>query len=94
MSDEVTTTLNIHATKGPVAETVTISHTDGTTETVIRPVHVDGPVALDAPTPLNGVQGSAMLDLVHLESGTYWICVEANDGRNTPVRAYARRRLR
>jgi hypothetical protein len=88
-SDEVTTTLNIHATTGPITATYTVSHTDGTTETVTQPVYVDGPVALDVDTPVNGAQGSASVNLSHLESGIYWIWVEANDGRNAPVRVYA-----
>ncbi len=88
-SEEVTTTLNIHATAGPITETLTVTHADGTTGPVTSLVYLDGPVALDVDTPVNGAQGSASVDLSHLESGDYWIWVEANDGDNAPVRVYA-----
>ena len=88
-SDEITTTLNIYATSGPITATLVITTGEGTTETVTVPVYGGWRVAEDVRTPLNGAPASASVDLGDLASGPHWIWVEADDGRNTPLRVYA-----
>jgi len=88
-SEVTTTTLNIHATPGPITATYAVTTSEGMTETVTREVYSGLPVAVDVETPLNGDPGTASLDLSQLESGTYWIWVEADDHYNAPLRVYA-----
>jgi len=88
-ADNPNTVLNIHATTGPIRTTMVVTGSDGITETVIVPTFTGTPVAEHVPTPLNGAPTSTTVDLSSLSSGTYWIWVEANDLRNSPIRVYA-----
>ena len=88
-SNEITTTLNIYATTGPITTTQIITTSEGLTKEVTIPFFTGTPVARAVSTPLDGTPGQVTLDLSHLKSGTYHFWFDANDGRNPPIRQYA-----
>lgn len=88
-SDEITTTLDIFATVGPLSTTHTITATGGFTRTVVVPLYTGFPVAQAIMTPLDGAPAHTALDLSALASGQYWLWFNADDGRNPPTRGFA-----
>ncbi len=92
-SPVLATQVSIYANAGPITATQVITHTDATTETVTSDLFTGQPLV----TGLTGsgtdwVDGSLhtqAVDLSGLPSGSYRIWVEATDGGNAPVRAYA-----
>ncbi len=88
-SNEITTTLNIYATPGPITATFTVTNSEGHLETISDTIFTGFPIATDVDTPLDGAPASLNMDLSNLESGVYWIWFDANDWRNPPIRAYA-----
>ena len=89
LSNEVTTTLNIYATTGPIVATHVVTDSNGVAKEVTVPLFSGAPIATAVPTPLDGTPGRVELDLSSLETGTYHIWFDANDDRNPPIRAYA-----
>jgi len=88
-SDEITTTLDIFLNPGPISVTHTITGENGLPKNVETPMYGGFPVAQSLITPLDGTASQAELNLSNVESGTYWVWFNADDGRNPPVRAYA-----
>jgi len=88
-SNEITTTLAIYATTGPITSTHNITNADGLPQEFTQDIFTGFAIAKDVTTPLDGINAGTALDLSELESGTYYIWFEADDGRNPPVRAYA-----
>jgi len=89
VSNDITTTLNIYATTGPITATQVVTDSNGVPQEVTVPVFSGAPIATSVPTPLNGTPASVDVDLSTLESGTYYIWFDADDGRNPPIRMYA-----
>ncbi len=89
VSNDITTTLNIYANSGPITTTQVVTDSQGLTKTITIPFFGGVPIATSVQTPLDGTPASLNMDLSHLESGTYHIWFDANDGRNPPIRTYA-----
>jgi len=88
-SDEISTTLDIFATTGPITTSHEVTTTMGLTHTVVSPMYSGFPLAEGVTTPLDGTPAQATLDLSDLASGQYWLWFSADDGRNPPTRDYA-----
>ncbi|MFQ5341349.1 MAG: DUF4397 domain-containing protein [Anaerolineae bacterium] len=88
-SDDPDTLVDIYATRGPITYTAVITRTDGTTTTQEFPLYTGSLLAESVTSPVDGSRHAHTLDLSELESGTYWLWLEAEDGRNPPVRTYA-----
>jgi len=89
-SDEVTTTLNIWATTGPITDSQVITTTEGLTKEVTSELFTGFPITTNVTSKVDGSLNSLNLDLSGLESGTYYFWFEADDGNNPPTRAYAK----
>ena len=89
LSNDMNTNLNIYATRGPITTTQVVTTTEGTTKTIVIPYFNGVPIAVAVDTPLDGASTSLQVDLSGLESGVYYLWLDADDGRNPPVRAYA-----
>jgi hypothetical protein len=88
-SDELTTRVDIYVTTGPVTRTHVITGSNQLPITVTQPLYIGTALAEGIHGPVDGTPYTHTLDLSHLESGTYWVWLEAEDGRNPPVRTYA-----
>ncbi len=89
VSNDITTTLNIYATAGPITTTQTVTDSNGVAKQVTMPEFTGAPIATAVPTPLDGTPGHITVDLSNLPTGRYHIWFDADDGRNPPVRVYA-----
>jgi len=89
ISPVVDTRVSIYATPGPITYTVVITQTNNTTTTLDLPLFTGILLARGVSSPVDGTPYTYNLDVSQLESGTYWLWVEAEDGRNPPVQTYA-----
>lgn len=90
-SEEPDTRVNIYISPGPISTSVVVSDTNNITSTVQVPVYGGGLVAADISSAVDGTPQSYEIDLDVAESGSYYVWIEADDGRNEPTRAYARK---
>jgi hypothetical protein len=81
--------IDIYVTPGPISYTVLITQTGGITTTQDLPLFTGSALATGLASLVDGTPQTYALDLSQLESGTYWIWLEVEDGRNPPVRTYA-----
>ncbi len=88
-SDELATLVDIYVTTGPITHTQTITGSDGLPVTLTLPLYTGTALETGIHGPVDGTPYTHALDLSQLESGTYWVWMEAEDGRNPPVRTYA-----
>ncbi|NTU66062.1 MAG: hypothetical protein HGB05_22325, partial [Chloroflexi bacterium] len=83
-SDELGTPIGIYANPGPITTGLFV-----TDDFLYTGQALATNLSSDDPNWVNGSLQTQSFDLNQLPSGTYHIWVEANDGRNTPVRRYA-----
>ena len=88
-SEEANTFIDIYVTHGPITYTAVITQAGGITTTQNLPLFTGSVLATGLASPVDGTPQTYTLDLSQLESGTYWVWLEAEDGRNPPVRTYA-----
>jgi len=88
-SDEPTTNLSIYANPGAITTTLVITHSGDLTETTVITNFTGQLLATNIPSPLDGQAYQTVVSLSHLRSGTYYIWVEADDGRNPELQVYA-----
>lgn len=89
-SDEPETALDVYITPGPITTTHTlVDEVTGATRTIEQDFFSGGLLVGSVSTSLDGTTSHTTLDLSGLKSGTYWVWVNAEDGRNPPTRAYA-----
>ena len=88
-SEDPGTTVDVYASLGPITATRVITESDGLAHTVVLPVYTGVEVASGLTGAQDGTPTGQLADLSQLESGRYWIWLEAEDGRNPPVRIYA-----
>ena len=82
--------VNFYATTGPIEQTDTITNDDGTTETHTFPIYKGELLAGDVSGALDGSLQTTQLKLDNVPSGTYYLWMEVNDGRDKEVRSYVR----
>ena len=91
-SPQAGTRISIYANSGPITTTQTITKTGGITSTVVVPLYTGPALARDltstATSWVDGSKHTYTVDLNQLPSGVYHIWLEAEDGRNAPVRRY------
>ncbi len=88
-SDEPTTVVSLYANPGPITTTEVITGSGGVTQTVEVPYYAGTLLETNIATPLDGSVFTTTVSLDELSSGVYHLWVEAEDGVNPPVRAYA-----
>ncbi len=92
-SDEPTTMINLYVTSGPITATQVVTDSNGIPSTIVDPLYSGSAVAqnllVDQPGWITQAPYSHTINLATMESGTYWIWAEADDGRNAPVRVFA-----
>ena len=88
-SDEIATQVDVYVTTGPITHTQIITGADGLPVTLTQPLYTGIALAKGIHGPVDGTPYTYALDLSQLESGIYWVWLEAEDGRNPPVRIYA-----
>jgi hypothetical protein len=88
-SDEATTKVSVYANSGAITTTHTITNPDGTLRTEVVPSYSGELLKTNIATPLDGRVYTTTVSLNQLPSATYNLWVEADDGRNPPVRVYA-----
>ncbi len=88
-SDEIATLVDVYVTTGPITRTQIITGPDGLPSTLTKPLYTGTALETGLHGPVDGTPFTHTLDLSQLESGTYWLWLEAEDGRNPPVRTYA-----
>ncbi|MCP4358769.1 MAG: DUF11 domain-containing protein [Chloroflexi bacterium] len=88
-SAEITTTLDLHITEGPIVVTQTYTDSNGQPQTTEETLFTGQTIIEDVVTTLDGSPSQVDLDLSDVASGEYWLWFNAEDGRNPPTRVYA-----
>lgn len=92
VSEYAPTQITVYATPGEITSTLVYSDDEGNTLSEVIPQYSGIPVlTLDVsdPTKLSGALQNAQVDLNRLPSGVYRLWVDADDGVNPSVHAYA-----
>ncbi len=92
-SAQLDTKISIFANSGPITTTLVVTNSNGMTSTMDLPLFTGQALTTNLSgtdsTWVDGSVHSQSVDMSKLPSGVYRIWVEADDGRNAPVRVYA-----
>lgn len=84
------TQVSVYINREQPTMTQTVELEDGSTTEVVTPQYIGARIAGPLPTTIDGTFQSTRIQVADLESGDYYIWLEADDGNSAPTRVYAR----